>query len=281
MTEADYGIVWSASRARASADQLAEWQGFAQALCDAADSISLQHFRRELDIQAKPDRTFVTVADQSIERLIRERIRSRYPGHGLVGEEYGEEAGEGTARWYIDPIDGTHNYIRGVPLFGTLLALEVDGELQVGVMSAPALRERWYAARGSGSWAVGSAGAEGPRRICASRVAAITDAHLLYGSITELEESGRVPGLRGLMGEVWRERGFGDFWGYALVAEGAAEAMVEIGVKTWDLAAPTVIIEEAGGRLTDLAGDRRIDGGEMLASNGVLHGTLLARLRTA
>jgi len=95
MTEADYGIVWSASRARASADQLAEWQGFAQALCDAADSISLQHFRRELDIQAKPDRTFVTVADQSIERLIRERIRSRYPGHGLVGEEYGEEAGEG------------------------------------------------------------------------------------------------------------------------------------------------------------------------------------------
>jgi histidinol-phosphatase len=281
MTEADYGIGWSASRARASADQLAEWQGFAQALCDAADSISLQHFRRELDIQAKPDRTFVTVADQSIERLIRERIRSRYPGHGLVGEEYGEEAGEGSARWYIDPIDGTHNYIRGVPLFGTLLALEVDGELQVGVMSAPALRERWYAARGSGSWAVGSAGAEGPRRIRASRVAAITDAHLLYGSITELEESGRAPGLRRLMGEVWRERGFGDFWGYALVAEGAAEAMVEIGVKTWDLAAPTVIIEEAGGRLTDLAGDRRIDGGEMLASNGLLHEPLLDRLRTA
>jgi len=280
-TQPDFGIVWSASLARAPADQVAEWLAFAQAMCDEADAIALQHFRRELDLQTKPDRTFVTVADQRIEQLIRERIKARYPDHGLVGEEYGEEAGQGSARWYIDPIDGTHNFIRGIPLFGTLLGLEVDGELQVGVMSAPALRERWYAARGSGSWAVGSAGAEGPRRICASRVAAITDAHLLYGSITELEESGRVPGLRGLMGEVWRERGFGDFWGYALVAEGAAEAMVEIGVKTWDLAAPTVIIEEAGGRLTDLAGDRRIDGGEMLASNGLLHGTLLARLRTA
>ena len=277
-TQPDFGIVWSASLARAPADQVAEWLAFAQALCDEADGIALQHFRRELDLQTKPDRTFVTVADQRIEQQIRERIKERYPDHGLVGEEYGEEAGQGSARWYIDPIDGTHNFIRGIPLFGTLLGLEVDGELQVGVMSAPALRERWYAARGTGAWA-GAVGSSAPRRIGVSRIAAIGDTQLLYGSSTEIEDSGRAPGFRPLLRDVWRERGFGDFWGYALVAEGAAEAMVEIGVSTWDLAAPTVLIEEAGGRLTDLAGTRRIDGGEMLASNGTLHEELLRRLR--
>jgi histidinol-phosphatase len=198
-----------------------------------------------------------------------------------VGEEYGEEAGAGTIRWYIDPIDGTHNYIRGIPLFGTLLALEADGEIQVGVLSAPALRERWYASRGGGAWAVGAAGAEGPRRIRASRVAALEDAQVLYGSGSEIEASGLVPGFRGLLQSVWRERGFGDFWGYALIAEGAAEAMIEVDAKTWDLAAPLVLIEEAGGRLTDFSGARRIDGLETFASNGLLHEELLARLRTA
>ena len=278
-TQPDFGIVWSASLARAPADQVAEWLAFAQALCDEADGIALQHFRRELDLQTKPDRTFVTVADQRIEQLIRERIKARYPDHGLVGEEYGEEAGQGSARWYIDPIDGTHNFIRGIPLFGTLLGLEVDGELQVGVMSAPALRERWYAARGTGAWAANAVGSSPPRRIRVSRIATIGDSQLLYGSSAEIEDSGRAPGFRPLLRDVWRERGFGDFWGYALVAEGSAEGMIEIGVSTWDLAAPTVVIEEAGGRLTDLAGTRRIDGGEMLASNGTLHEELLRRLR--
>jgi histidinol-phosphatase len=276
----EYGIVWSATHARASEDQLADWLGFAQAACDAADAIALSHFRRDLDVMTKPDRTFVTVADQAIERMIRARITERYPGHGIVGEEYGEEMRGGGARWYIDPIDGTHNFIRGIPLFGTLLALEVDGELQVGVMSASALRERWYASRGAGAWAVGAAGSEAPRRIRASRVDALGDAQLLYGSTAEIEESGRAPGFRGLLGHVWRERGFGDFWGYALVAEGAAEGMVEIGPSTWDLAAPLVIVEEAGGRVTDLDGERRIDGHEVFASNGRLHEVFLDRLRS-
>ena len=276
-----FGQVFSASCARASADDLGEWLAFALSACDAADEVALHHFRRDLDVMAKPDRSFVTIADQSIERLIRERIRARFPDHGLVGEEYGEEVGTGTTRWYIDPIDGTHNYIRGVPLFGTLLALEVDGEIQVGVLSAPALRERWYASRGGGSWAVGAAGSEGPRRIRVSRVAAIEDAQVLYGSAAELDASGLVPGFRNLLQAVWRERGFGDFWGYALLAEGAAEAMVEVDAKTWDLAAPLVLIEEAGGRLTDFSGARRIDKLEMVASNGLLHEEILARLRTA
>jgi histidinol-phosphatase len=275
-----FGTVFSAACARAGADQLGEWLGFALSLCDEADTIALRHFRREIEISTKPDRSFVTEADKGIERFIRERIHSRFPDHGLVGEEYGEEQVSARARWYIDPIDGTHNFIRGVPLFGTLLALEVEDELQVGVLSAPALRERWYASRGGGAWAEGAAGMEGPRRIRVSRVADLADAQVLYGSGHDIETSGRAPGFRALLGEVWRERGFGDFWGYALVAEGAAEAMVEVDVKTWDLAAPLVLIEEAGGRLTDLAGIRRIDGLEMVATNGLVHDAVLERLRT-
>lgn len=275
-----FGPVFSASCARASADDLGEWLAFALSACDAADEVALHHFRRDIEVMTKPDRSFVTAADQAVERLIRERIHARFPDHGLVGEEYGEESAGGTTRWYIDPIDGTHNYIRGIPLFGTLLALEIDGEIQVGVLSAPALRERWYASRGGGAWAVGAAGSEGPRRIRASRVAALEDAQILYGSGSEIEASGLVPGFRALLQAVWRERGFGDFWGYALIAEGAAEAMVEIDAKTWDLAAPLVIIEEAGGRLTDFKGARRVDGLETLASNGLLHEEILARLRT-
>jgi histidinol-phosphatase len=274
----EFGQVWSATHARGSVSHLQEWLAFAQACCDVADEIALRHFRRELDIQAKPDRTLVTEADKQIEEMIRGRIGERFPDHGLIGEEYGEAMAGAAARWYIDPIDGTHNFIRGVPLFGTLLALEVEGELQVGVMSAPALRERWYASRGGGAWAVGSAGSEGPRPVRVSRVTAIEDAQLLYGSSAELEASGLAPGFRSLLGSVWRERGFGDFWGYALVAEGAAEGMVEVGVSTWDLAAPAVIIEEAGGRLTSFDGGRSIDGGTVVASNALLHDELLSRL---
>jgi histidinol-phosphatase len=274
-----YGTDVSASCARGSRDELGEWLAFALDACDEADAIALRQFRREMDIRTKPDRSFVTDADQAIERLIRERVSARFPDHGLVGEEYGEEGSGSSARWYIDPIDGTHNFIRGVPLFGTLLALEVDGELQVGVMSAPALRERWYASRGGGAWAVGAAGTEGARRIRVSGIAELGDAQVLYGSGHDIEQSGRAPGFRALLGAVWRERGFGDFWGYALVAEGAAEAMIEIDVRTWDLAAPLVVLEEAGGRVTDLAGVRRIDGLEVVASNGLLHDEVLAWLR--
>ena len=145
-------------------------------------------------------------------------------------------------------------------------------------MSAPAIRERWYARRGGGAWAKGPHDAE-PRRIRVSGVAAVEDAQLLYGSGASIERSGRAPGFRGLRHEVWRERGFGDFWGYALVAEGAAEAMIEIGVNPWDLAAPEVVVDEAGGLLTDLDGQPRIDGLEVLATNGILHEEVLARLR--
>jgi histidinol-phosphatase len=250
----------------------------ALSIADEADAIALAHFRRDVEVKQKPDRSFVTAADTAIERLVRERIARAHPDHGFVGEEYGTETGGGRARWYIDPIDGTHNFIRGVPLFGLLLAVEVEGELAMSVMSAPALRERWYAWRGGGAWASGAAGREEPRRIHVSEVERVEDAHVAYGSWQDLDASGRAPGFPRLLREAWRERGFGDFWGYALVAEGAADVMVEVDVSAWDLAAPFVIVEEAGGRMTDFEGRRRVDSRTVVATNGRLHDDVLARL---
>jgi histidinol-phosphatase len=274
-----FGAEWSASLAAAPAPELDAWLTLAHAACDEADTLARASFRRDLRISTKPDRTFVTEADQAIERAIRTRIRAAWPDHGLIGEEYGTEAGDAATRWYIDPIDGTHNFIRGVPLFGTLLAVERDGELQAAVLSAPALRGRWWARRGGGAWARAVDDAE-PRRIRVSSISALGDSQVLYGSGNDLEVSGHAPGFHALLADVWRERGFGDFWGYALLAEGAAEAMIEVDLSSWDAAAPTVLIEEAGGRVTDFDGRRAIDSGTFLATNGLLHDEVLTRLRT-
>jgi len=278
MTEQPYGPGWSAARARVPAATLRDWLALCHEACDAADAIARGAFRRDLVLERKPDRSFVTEADRGVEREIRSRIRALHPDHGLVGEEYGTEDGDARVRWYIDPIDGTHNFIRGVPLFGTLLAVEADGEIQAGMISAPALHERWWAARGLGAWA---RGLEGERSIRVSRVARLEDAQLLYGSRTDNVASGVMPGFDALIALAWRDRGFGDFWGYTLLAEGAAEAMMEVGIKAWDLAAPLVVIEEAGGRVTDARGERRIDAESFVATNGLLHDEVLHRLQTA
>jgi histidinol-phosphatase len=273
----DFGAEWSASLRRGSDAELRRWLDVAQAACDEADALARKHFRRDLQIDRKPDRTFVTQADTAIERSIRSRLADAFPDHGLVGEELGVDAGKASIRWYIDPIDGTHNFIRGVPLFGTLLAVERDGELQAAVLSAPALDERWWAHRGGGAWARHGSGAA--RSINVSRVDELHDAQILYGSRRDIVASRLAPGLDALLGEAWRERGFGDFWGYALVAEGAAEAMVEVELKSWDAAAPTVLVEEAGGRVTDFTGRRDIEAGTIIASNGRLHDVVLERLQ--
>ena len=275
MTDQPFGPAWSAARARVPEAALRDWLAFAQEACDAADQIARAHFRRDLDLERKPDRTFVTVADQTVEREIRAGIAARFPGHGLVGEEYGTQDGDASTRWYIDPIDGTHNFIRGVPLFGTLLAVEHEGEIQAGVISAPVLRERWWAARGLGAWA---RGLDGERGVHVSRVSSLEDAQLLYGSRSDNVASGLMPGFDALVAAAWRDRGFGDFWGYTLLAEGAAEAMIEVGMKSWDLAAPLIVIEEAGGRVTDVHGERRIDTPSFVATNGLLHDEVLRRL---
>ena len=271
-----FGPEWSAARARVPETTLRDWLAFANEACDYADGVALAHFRRDLDIEQKPDKSYVTVADQGIEREIRARIGVRYPGHGVIGEEYGNVALDAATRWYIDPIDGTHNFIRGVPLFGTLLAVEHAGEIQAGVISAPAMRQRWWAARGLGAWHRDIDGSE--RRIRVSRVASVDDAQILYGSRRENVASGLMPGFDKLIEDAWRARGFGDFWGYALLAEGCAEAMLETMMKPWDLAAPQIVIEEAGGRVTDAFGERRIDAPSFVATNGLLHEAVLARL---
>lgn len=266
--------------------EMRTWLDAAQAACDAADVIALRHFRQHLHIEEKPDRSFVTQADRAIEEAIRARLTAAFPQHGLVGEEYGTQEGAHPVRWIIDPIDGTHNYMRGVPLFGTLLGLEVEGVLVLGVLSAPALGHRWFAWSGGGAWEASiTNGTWDPATAARLRVSGISElgnAQLVYSSVPQLIDSGQVPGFTRLMRTVWRDRGFGDFWGYALVAGGMAEAMVEIGCKAWDLAGPAVLVHEAGGRFSDLTGALDIYGeGIVVASNGILHEEILRELRTA
>ena len=245
---------------------------FAMELCDEADRIALRHFRRDHAVTTKPDRSLVTEADTGIEKMLRERIEKSFPSHGVLGEELGNLSGDGETRWIIDPIDSTSNFVRGVPVFATLLALERAAEVVLGVISAPAMRERWHAQRGAGAWS-------GNRRLSVSRVAALKDAQVFYASRTAFQAVGREQGFDAVIGSAWRDRGFGDFWGYALVAEGTGEAMIEPELYPWDLAAPLVLVEEAGGRLTDFEGRRTYDGGNAVATNGLLHNVILEKLR--
>ncbi len=272
-----FGADWSASLRRGSDTELRRWLEVAQAACDATDPIARRHFRRDLQIDTKPDRTFVTQADTEVEQHIRAHLLAAFPDHGIIGEEFGTEGAGRSVRWYIDPIDGTHNFIRGVPIFATLIAVERDGELQAAVLSAPALDARWWAHRGGGAWAR-DRGEAGARRIGVSGITRLADAQVLYGGLRELTTGGRAPGFSAMLGEAWRERGFGDFWGYTLLAEGAAEAMVEVGLNAYDAAAPFLLVEEAGGRVTDFEGRRAIDTGTFLATNGHLHESIRTRL---
>ncbi len=279
-TEPEYGSEWSAALRRGSDAELRGWVDAALGWCDAADEVALRYFRQAPVTTRKPDRSFVTEADTVVERLLRGRITDAFPDHGVVGEEFGTEAGGASVRWFVDPIDGTHNYMRGVPIFATLLGVERDGELQAGIISAPALGSRWYAWRGGGAWSVQrySAGDATARKLSVTSISDLGEAQVLHSGVPDMTASGRAPGFDRLLDDVWRARGYSDFWGYMLLAEGAAEAMIEVGLSIWDIAAPSVIVEEAGGRVTDFEGRRELAGGSTLASNGVLHEPILARL---
>jgi histidinol-phosphatase len=245
---------------------------FALDLADLADAITVERFQAEdLVVETKPDLSPVTEADRAVERVLRKRIGEERPGHGVVGEELGAD-GNGSARWIIDPIDGTKNYLRGLPVWGTLVALEREGQVEVGVVSAPALHRRWWAARGQGAFV-------NARRIRVSGVADLSDAVLSYASLLSWEQHGLGEQFLTLARGFWRTRGFGDFWGHMLVAEGAADVAIEPEVELWDLAAPQVIVEEAGGRFTDLSGTPTPAGRSVVSSNGLLHDRVLATLR--
>jgi histidinol-phosphatase len=232
---------------------------FALALADLADSLSLPRFRAlDLRVDTKPDLTPVTETDHAVERALRERVDRDRPRDGFLGEEFGFD-GDRAVRWIVDPIDGTKNYSRGIPVFATLIALEREGELAVGVVSAPALGRRWWAARGAGAFANGQ-----PIRV--SQVGRVEDAVVSF-TRTALRDRGVSDVVR----RAWHARTFSDFWAHMLVAEGSVEVAFDPVVSVWDVAAATVIVEEAGGRLTDRDGVRRADGGSALSTNGLLH----------
>jgi histidinol-phosphatase len=245
-------------------------------LADAADQLTLGRFlAADLVVEAKPDLTPVTDADRAVESLVRESLATARPDDAVIGEEYGATGG-GSRRWIVDPIDGTKNFVRGAPVWATLLALQVDEQIVVGVVSAPALGRRWWAARGEGAWT--TAPGVSKRRCQVSKVASLNDAFLSYSSLTGWEDSGRTDAFLDLSRTVWRTRAFGDFWSHMLVAEGAVDASFEPEVSLWDLAALQPIVEEAGGRFSDLSGVDRADGGSVLCSNGRLHDELLIAL---
>lgn len=240
-------------------------------LADRADAISLERFRAaDLHVETKPDLTPVTEADRAVEQALRERIAEVHPSDAVLGEEYGE-AGEGSRRWLVDPIDATKNFVRGLPVWATLIALERGGRVDVGVVSAPALGRRWWAVRGGGAFANGE-----PIRV--SDVARIEDAHVSYNDLPTIESFGFGERFLDLARRVWRTRAFGDFWHHVLVAEGALDVAFEPVVAPWDLGPLIVIVEEAGGRLTDLFGAARVDGGSVLVTNGKLHDEVLEAL---
>ena len=233
--------------------------------------MTLAQFRAaDLVVSTKPDLTPVTEVDRAVERALRERIARARPGDGVLGEEFGADGGT-ARRWIVDPLDGTKNYVRGIPVWATCIALERDGEVAAGVVSAPALGRRWWASRGGGAFAAG-------QPIGVSAVAALADAQLSYDSVLGFEAHDLGDRFLGLARRCWRTRGLGDFWSHVLVAEGAVDVAVEPEVSVWDVAAVQVIVEEAGGRFTDLTGEARPDGGSAVSTNGLLHDAVLEAL---
>jgi len=245
-------------------------------LADAADEITRARFQAaDLAVEAKPDLTPVTDADRAVEDAVRRLLARRRPDDAVVGEERGE-SGSGARRWIVDPIDGTKNFVRGTPSWATLIALEVDGVVVAGAVSAPALARRWWAARGEGAWVRSPTGT---RQCRVSQVGSLGDAFLSYASLTGWEERDKLSKFLDLAGRVWRTRAYGDFWSHMLVAEGAVDLSCEPEVSLWDLAALQPIVEEAGGRFTDLSGVATPAGGSVVCTNGLLHDEVLAALQ--
>ncbi|CAB0895332.1 histidinol-phosphatase [Corynebacterium diphtheriae] len=243
---------------------------FALQLADAADAITLARFAAsDLKVSSKPDMTPVSDADIATERELRDLIAQRFPEDAIFGEEFGGTAEFTGRQWIIDPIDGTKNYVRGVPVWATLIALLVDGHPVVGVVSAPAITHRWWAAQGEGAWR--SNPAQESRRIHVSNVAQLTDASVSFSSLDGWKERGLLNNFVALSDETWRLRGFGDFFSYCLVAEGAVDIAAEPEVSLWDLAPLSILVEEAGGVFSSFDGTLGPHGGNALATNGLLH----------
>lgn len=248
----------------------------AHLMADNADSITEKRFRaQDLRIETKPDRTAVSDADRSAEEAIRRMLSTTRPRDAVRGEEMAD-TGYGPRQWIIDPIDGTANFVRGVPVWATLIGLMVEDEVVAGVVSAPALNRRWWAHKGGGAFTGRTLLQATPIRV--SGVKRVADAFLSYSSVGGWVESGRGQAFVDLMRDCWRTRAFGDFWSYLLVAEGAVDIATEPELALHDMAALAVIVSEAGGRFTGLDGRDGPHGPGAVASNGLLHADLLTRL---
>lgn len=243
-------------------DAIAVW-------CDRTDVIALQVFRDVIEPDVKADGSLVTKADRAIESMLREAIEASFPGDAILGEEEGLSREGAARRWIVDPIDATTNFVRGIPIFATLIAVEDEDGLAAGFVSAPALHTRWWATRGGGAFHNGS-----PMSV--SAVAALPDAHVATGGMELFAPHGLGAGVARVVERVPRHRGFGDFFGHMLVAQGSVEAMIDPIVSPWDLAACQIVVEEAGGRFTSLEGARGYEHGTALSSNGLVHDEILS-----
>lgn len=241
-----------------------------QAWCDDADAIALRHAALVVATETKADGTPVTVADRAIERLLREAIERDRPGEPVLGEEEGGSLPASGACWILDPIDGTKNFARGIPLYGTLLARWEDGALTDAIASAPGLRSRW--------WAVAGRAFKDGQEIRVSSASTLADADVCTGGLDWALQAGAS--VERLLRIGRRHRAFGDFWGHLLVAQGSMDAMIEYApLALWDIAAPRCILEAAGGRVTDFSGDASFKAGPVIATNGRIHDDMLAVLR--
>lgn len=238
-------------------------------LADIADAISLKRFRAlDLNIQAKPDRSPVTDADRSVELAIKELLSIKAPSDALIGEEFGN-TGNSQRTWIIDPIDGTANYLRGVPVWATLIALVIDGKPVVSVVSAPAMGRRWWAAPEVGAFTKDIDGST--RELKVSAIDELENASLSYNNLQLWDQVGLLPELTELSRKIWRTRAYGDFWSYMLLAEGSVDIVAEHDLKIYDIAALVPIVEQAGGNFTALTGPLTADSSSVLATNGKLH----------
>jgi histidinol-phosphatase len=237
----------------------------------AAGQTALGYFDTGLAVEWKQDQSPVTVADREAEALLRTTLLSRFPEDGFLGEESGDQPGSSGFRWIIDPIDGTRSFVRGIPIWGTLVALEYRGEQIAGVVEAPALGVSYRALRGDGAY-------RGERRIAVSSISALNEAMFFYSSISWFVKAGRQQEFLNLAVRTQRQRGFGDFYGYVLVAQGSGEVMVEHGVHAWDVAAIKALVEEAGGCFTNWDGGADIHRPDIVVSNGKLHDEVLGIL---
>ena len=245
----------------------ADWRNRYDAALDAAQQagqFALGYFDQGIAVEWKSDQSPVTIADRGAEELLRKTLLGRFPNDGFLGEEFGDTPGSSGYRWIIDPIDGTRSFVRGIPIWACMVGLEYQGELIAGVVALPAMKQVFRALRGDGAY-------RDDRRIRVSDIATLDKAHVYYSSISWFKKAGHDKQFLNLVSLTERQRGFGDFYGFMMVAQGAGEIMVEYGVHAWDLAAIAPILEEAGGKLTAWDGKLDIDKPDVIATNGLLH----------